>query len=500
MDRSAQYPIDNSPSCAGLVINNARLSVYIVYCVVLVGCYALSLSVLPDSSQTAALTIAYAIGAIVPCCAIFRRELDLLEPIYWFSAMYFAFFVGAVYFILTDFQYAQHNLVDDLDERNRTLRKALSLVLIGYLVFLGGYLVATMYSQRARINFDGDNHVPDWLIASTVVALLALGLLNFTYLIANYPGGLLKYYSEMGLRQHRLEAYGEGVTTAGLQLIYAGVILWLFMLMRKIRRGVSVAKYQIAIFTVLSISSAAVLASQGRLFQTVSYCLVLAGMVYAFSDGKRRNPVMLLSGAGLVMCGLGLFFGRLLSLLIYNRPEVLTSLGWSGVVDTFFRALGRFVLDSGNVTDLTSLMNIIAFWEQDFSYLYGMSFLSPLSRFIGGVEFQSIAELTQPHWSTGVGAWPPTFVGELYANFGAVGVVGGMLIAGFLMGRAYVYLARWRGFWATLILCALTFRFFLVLPKGETVNLAGSVWIVLPALAIFGALKLVSVVARQPNS
>jgi hypothetical protein len=499
MDRVAQIAGNNNPSYSGLLISKARLLIYFAYCTMLVACYILILVALPDSSQTASVTLAFAIGAVVPCCAIFRRELDLLEPIYWFSAMYFAFFLGAVYFILTDFQYAQHNLIGDPAERSRILFKALSLVLIGYLMFLGGYLVATMCCQRARIDFDHDDRMPDWLIGSAVVALLALGLANFTYLIANYPGGLLKYYSEMGLREHRLEAYGEGVTTVGLQFIYAAVWLWLFILMRNIRRDISVSNVRIAIFVIVATISAAILASQGRLFQTISYCLALVGMVYAFSVSKRRNLAMLFGGAGLFLAGLGLFFGRLVSLLIYNRPEVLTSLGWSGVVDTFFRTFNYFVLDAGNVTDLTSFMNIVAYWEQDFSYLYGTSFLSPLSRFISGVEVQSIAQITQQGWNTGIGAWPPTFVGELYANFGVVGIIGGMLLAGFVMGRVYNYCARRGSFWMTLILCALTYRFFLVLPKGETVNLVGAVWMVFPAAATFAGLRLIYMIARRPG-
>jgi len=499
MYRTVQNAGNINPSCSGLFISNSRLLIYVVYCVTLAGGYALVLGALPDPSQTESVTLAFAIGAVVPSCAIFRREVDLLEPMYWFSAMYFAFFIGAVYFILTDFQYAQHNLISDPTERSRVLFKSLSLILIGYLMFLGAYLVATMRCQRARIDFNHDDRMPDWLIGSAVVALLALGLANFIYLVANYPGGLLKYYSEMGLRAHRLEAFGEGTTTAGLQLIYAAVWLWLFILMRNCRRGIAVSNARIAIFVITATISAAILASQGRLFQTISYALALAGMAYAFSTNVGRNSKMLIGGAVLILAGLGLFFGRLLSLLIFNRPDVFASLVWSVTIETFLRALNYFVLDAGNVTDLTSFMNVVAYWEQDSSYLYGTSFLSPLSRFIPGVELQGIAEMSQHGWSTNTGALPPTFVGELYANFGVVGVIGGMLVAGFVIGRVYIYCARRGNFWMTLILSALTFRFFFVLPKGETVNLVGAVWLILPAIATFAALKIIYLTARRPG-
>ena len=499
MENAAQIEGNINPAFSGLVINKARLLVYLVYCMVLAGFYTLTLGALPDSSQTASVTLAFAIGAVVPSCAIFRREVDLLEPIYWFSAMYFAFFLGAVYFILTDFQNSQHNLISDRAERGLVLLKSLSLVLIGYVMFLGAYLVATMHSQRAKINFHNDDGMPNWLVGSAVVTLLILGLANFIHIVANYPGGLVKYYSEVGLRAHRLEVFGEGFSTAGLQMIYAAVWLWLFILMRNIRRGIAVSKARIMIFIAVAAMSAAIFASQGRLFQTISYCLALAGMAYAFSANKQRNSRMLLGGAALILAGIGLFFGRLLSLLIFNHPEVLARIGWTGVVETFFRTLNYFVLDAGNVTDLSSFMNVVAFWEKDFSYLYGTSFLSTLSRFIPGVEFQGIAEMSQEGWSTNTGAWPPTFVGELFANFGVVGVIGGMLVAGFVMGRVYVYCARRGSFWMTFILCALTYRFFFVLPKGETVNLVGAVWMVFPALTTFAMLKIIYFTARRPG-
>ena len=482
---------------SGLTVNRTRLLAYLAYCLALALIFAWTTRFLPYPGQTEALALAFLVGAIVPVALVFRARLDLLEPVHWFAAMYYFFFLGAVYFILTDFQHAQHNLIVTRDERDRVLLHALMLVLAGFVAFVVGYFAASARVRREPMRFASADPVPDWMLDLTVLVLLAIGLANFVYLVANYPGGLTTYYAEMGLRQHRLREYGEGVTTAGLQLFIAAVWFSLFVVMRRIRLRGSASTGRRLGATLIALFSIAVVTSQGRLFQTVSFCLAIAAMIYAFSSSPRRNRSMVLAGAGLFGAGLALYFGRLLSVLLHNRPELFAELGLRGVIETFFTTLNRLLIDGGNVTDLTSLMNIVAYWERDFPFLYGESFLSVFSRLLPGVEFRSVAEITQPVWSTGIGAWPPTFVGELYANFGTVGVLAGMLVAGFVAGRVYAFCARRGTFWATLLLCAITFRFLFILPKGETVNLAGPFWLVVPTFVTLLVMLLASAALEQ---
>lgn len=480
----------------GLAINTTRLAIYVLWCVLLLPVYVLTVPYLPNPGQADTLALAFLLGAVVPVCIVFRKQMDLLEPLYWFSVMYFVFFPGAVYFLLTDFQHSQHNLIADSTLRDRILIKALWLALIGYVMFLVGYLTATLQARRARIQFGGER-TPDWLILATAAALLSIGMLNFVYLIVNYPGGLVAYYSQMGIRLHRLDAYGDGVTTLGLQFVYAAVWMGFFVVLRRADKGQYPSRLAVLGLAMLAAASAAILASQGRLFQTVSYCLAMGGMLYAFSDHSRRNVVMLLSGAGLLLAGIALYFGRLVSVLLYNRPDIFQQLELGQAIEVFVLTLNRSLLDSGNVTDLTSFMNVLAYWEQDFSFLYGSSFASAFGRVIPGIDAKSVAETTQAAWSTGAGALPPTFTGELYANFGSMGVIGGMLVAGFFAGRIYRFCVKNGGFLMTLLLCAFTFRFFFILPKGETVNLTGMIWTLLPVTAAMTAVRLFYVAARR---
>ncbi|MEL7447563.1 MAG: O-antigen polymerase [Pseudomonadota bacterium] len=475
-----------------VTVHPHRLLGYLTYCLVLVAVFFWTLRFLPYPSQTTAMALAFTVGAVVPLCLVFREHIDLIEPIYPFSAMYFFFFPAAVYFILTDFQFSKHNLIADPLVRNGVLVRSLILVALGYLAILSGYFAGSRQARRRPISFEESGGIPDWLYDIAIAVLFGIGLLNFVYLVSTYPGGLYAYYAEMGLREHRLDKLGEGVSTAGLQLIVASVWLCLFTLMRRLRREQTVSTLRYVFVACVVVLAAAALTSQGRLFQTVSYCLVVAAMVYAFSSSPTKNRSMILTGIGLFAAGLALYFGRLVSVLLINQPEIFSRLGFSGVVNTFFTALNRLILDSGNVTDLTSLMNTVAYWEQDYPFLYGESFFAVLSRLLPGLEFRSVAEITQPDWATGTGAWPPTFVGELYANFGSTGVICGMLVAGFLLGRIYRSCASSGSFWLTFVLCTVAFRFAFVLPKGETVNLNGVFWLLAPPLLTVGALQLVA--------
>lgn len=488
----------------GLTLSPVRLGLYAAYCLLMFAAFFWANAHVPSQNQTASLALAFVIGVVVPVCIAFRKDIDLLEPIYWFALMYYVFFVGAVYFILTDFEFSSHLLIVDRIERDRSLLKALVLVLAGYIAFVFSYFFATRQTRRARIVFPSKNTIPGWLQFGAIAALFAVGLFNFYYLIANYPGGLFRYYSEIGLRTHRLEAYGAQVTTAGLQLVYTAVWFWMYALMRRKQFGNPPSRIHLFAFGCAAIASVAILGSQGRLFLTVSYCLVIAGMFYAHSTSTRRNSGLLFGGSALIIGGLALYLGRLLSVFHYNQPDLFAQFSLGELFALFVRTLNTLILDSGNVTDLTSLMNIVAFWERDFGFLYGSSFAAFIPKFVPGIEVDSVAQMSKNDWSTGVGAWPPTFIGELFANFGSVGVVSGMLVAGFLTGKVYLLCTRFNTFWSTLILASLSFRLFFILPKGETANLAGAIWTFLPALIALGFIALIITTLRpttpQPHS
>ena len=88
-------------------ISGVRVLVYIVYCGCLWSTFPIVAGNLADPGFFTSLVLAYVLGSFVPVCTVLGRRLDLLEPIYWFSAKYYLVFPAAVYFLVTGFAYSE---------------------------------------------------------------------------------------------------------------------------------------------------------------------------------------------------------------------------------------------------------------------------------------------------------------------------------------------------------------------------------------------------------
>jgi oligosaccharide repeat unit polymerase len=475
-------------------ISSRRLSLYLIYCSVLALSFPFVAAKLGNAEFLPALVLAYALGGVVPLCVVFGRRLDLVEPLYWFSMTYFLVFVGAVYFLVTDFAYSEHLLQPGKVMLVKLTTRALGLFLIGYVSYLAGYLVLMRDRESRRVRLPTSHDLSGWAARTAVAICVLIGALNFLYLLTSYPGGTFQYLIDFGRRAARFEAITRPVTTFGYQFLYAGVFVWFVALRRDAlasrRRSETFAFSLVVCFSVL------VSISQGRLTQTISYLLILGFMGYVFSPRSLHNLRFLLLAAVAIPVGIGLYFLRLVSVGLSGiQAGNVASL--TQYLNAFLPALGYWLIDKGNIPNLPVVINLVN--QNGFAgeLWYGQSFAAAITRLSPVLgDLPNIGETAGALWFHGGGGLPPTIVGEMFLNFGYLGVPAGLFAAGLLSSWFYRFVVA-RGTYAWyLVYLIVLFRFIFVWPKGESANIVAAFWLAFPMLCVLGAVKLLTFSAR----
>jgi oligosaccharide repeat unit polymerase len=479
------------PRLFAVPINPGRAVAYAAYCMGLLLTFPIAAMQLASADFLLALVLAYALGALVPVSIVFGTRLDLVEPLLWFSAMYYLVFPSTVYFLVTGFSTSEYLLFPGREPLRQFVEQAVALFLMGYASFLAGYLVL-MRNRGPRIvsypsfrRFSGS-------IARVVICLCVLiGAANFLYVAGQYPGGILKYLFDFGQRMQRYEQIEGRVTTIGYQFLYAGMLVWFLVLRRE--RAMRKQTLELVPFTFLAVFSVVVSISQGRMSQTVAYVLILGFLTYVSSTGSTRNLKFALFGAAGMFLGLSLYVLRRFSVAAYGSPEALTASGLGQYVGAFWPALGYWLVDKGNVPNIAILVNLL---EQDGiagELLHGYSlvaWVTGMSGLIGGEP--NIARTIGAMWFSRDGGLPPTIVGEMFVNFGYLGVPVGMFASGVMVSWFYQLVRSKGDFIWYIVYLSVLFKFIFLWPKGEMSNLVGAVWQFLPALFLFASIRALS--------
>lgn len=473
-----------------MVISRQRVCIYAAYCLVL-WLIGLPLLLQIDGPRIPSLTLALLSGCLIPITLVFGRRLNLVEPVHVFALMYYWFFLGALYFILTDFSLAQHLLIASPAVRYRTLELALWLVNAGWIAFLVGYLMCRrrdVAEGRWQIAFTSRQQLPGWLVRLAILACVAVGLLNFLYVVNLYPGGVFEYYSDIGLRTRRLDMMQASVSTLGFNLIYAAPVLGAFVVLRDRSLGRHSGEWRLVVITALF--ALAVFLGQARIFAAISYAMLLAGLIYVNSTAARKNTYFGVGVFVLFVSGLVFFVVRIVSILTHNHPGFTASVSLTELLRTAIQSLLYFVVGKGNVPNLPAVMNLLAYGHGDGELLFGRTFFSWLGALTGSEGGNSIASQLGAAWGTTVGGVPPTVIGELFLNFHIVGVPVGMFFLGMACAAVYEFTKACRSFWVWFVYLAILFRFIFVLPKGEMYNLEGALMLALPTVLIVVVLRL----------
>ena len=177
----------------------------------------------------------------------------------------------------------------------------------------------------------------------------------------------------------------------------------------------------------------------------------------------RRIPYLL----ALAGMGVGLYFLRLASAL--KHLGVSVDLGTATV---FFNQIVHFALERGNVPNFPVVFTIIEKIPSEQGFLLGKTLfnwaLFPIPKSILKGDYL-ISLWIKDTWYAGIegGGLPPTAIGEWYANFGIGGVVGGMFLVGFLLGRIFKRARLSDNPFLAVLWANLAFGFIVIYPKTD---------------------------------
>jgi oligosaccharide repeat unit polymerase len=487
------------PSAAFFTISIAplRLAAFVAYAVVELAALPLAARRLAQPEYLPALCLAFAIGLIVPAVLTFKRRVDLVEPVNWFSLMYWFVFPGAVYFLISGFGASEHILPMTAPRLARAATHAMWLFLIGYVCFLGGYLAITRDAAQRRLRLPSMREFSPILARVAIAACIAIGLVNFAYLLVSYPGGILGYLLDFGLRAHRFEMIGGDVTTFGYQFMYAAMYLWLLVLLRENRLGTRYAEAW-AFFAAL-VMSIVMSISQGRMGQSVTYMLGLGLLVYVTSGGHAQNlRYVALIAIGMAF-GIVLYLLRRASAASFTGAENFAVSGFGSFAARFFDDIAYWIIGKGNVPNVPIVMNLVETNGLDGRFLYGSSYLTWVLSLTPAAEgARNIGQTLGYLWFGAEGGLPPTIIGELFVNFGPLGVPAGMLLVGAGCAAFYQFIrARGEYIWYVVYIAVLL-KFLFIWPKGETANIVSAIWAFAPTVVVYAVVCLASA-RRDPG-
>jgi hypothetical protein len=475
----------------GLTISPIRLVAFTIYCFLLAALLPIAANRIADPGFLPGLYLAFMLGAIVPGVLTFRTGFDLIEPINWFSLMYWLVFPGALYFLMEGFSASEHIQPMTEPRLERAVTVTMAMFVIGYLSFVLGYVAIVRDEQPAPLRLPTLGEFSPLIARAGIAACVAAGAINFLYLLVSYPRGILGYMLDFGIRAHRYDVIGGGATTIGYQFLYAGVNLWFMVLIRENRLR---ARFMEAwLFIATAALSIGISISEGRMSQTVTYVLGLGFLVYVTSAGQARNlRYVALVATGMVL-GIGLYLLRRASTAAYTGTENFVGAGLGPYAQRFVGDLGYWIIGKGNVPNVPIVVNLVDQGGIGGEFLHGESFFTWVTGFSSLLgDTPNIGQRLGLAWQGMSGGLPPTIIGEMYVNFGFMGVPLGLCAAG--IASAWFYrTVRSRGeyLWYVVYLAVLL-KFLFLWPKGEFANLVVATWAFLPTVMIYGAVRALS--------
>ena len=263
--------------------------------------------------------------------------------------------------------------------------------------------------------------------------------------------------------------YGkESISNIGYNFGYLGIYLYTILCSQ--RRHYTIV-YGGALIAMILLK-----ASTGRIFQTIAFIGTILGLMYvnlfnrASISQRKLNKYYILGGAVLMILAISFYLFRYMGNIIYVQGDIVLE-------DFFLEMFGNislYIFDKGNVANIVLLPKIIDSWGTEIGCLYGRSLFSSLNQIFPIFDniFPNTQILVKTTWyqSLSGGNLPPTFIGELIANFGVFGVPFGMSFLGFLCGCLYNKIRKHDTVLNRLLYFQILISFIFILPKGDFSN------------------------------
>jgi len=309
------------------------------------------------------------------------------------------------------------------------LNKALIIVILGALGFYLGFFLGV----RGRHRIPWAERLVKWKPPALIFGIAGLSILGLALFSVGivFVGGLSAALTGMG--HNRLRQF-EGIyyfMKAGNLLLAAGAVWWMYLLSK--RRLWSV---YFALFAVFAMGVVALQGTKSLIVVTVATAVILFHVLY-----KRISPTRVLAGAlmtVMVYSAYGVVMREYLSVgyFVTIDPKNIT---WDALVGVLERET-----KGNNFVQMQTLLAAVRQYPRSNGYQWGRTYLSlfamPIPRAWWGEDKPVTAPgvFTEHIWPVRYLLWgttvPPGLLGEMYMNFGLIGVLPSSLFFGLLYG------------------------------------------------------------------
>lgn len=427
---------------------------------------------------------------IIPTLFVFKK-INIYEPVFWFSIYYSVLIFSA--FILLDSQFTASTFIVNTNFYTSNILELFSItlwtVLFAYLSFITGYYL--IVNKKTNINITLNEPNTSFILLKIFAYIfMSIGISNFVYNLYIMTGfniidyfGYIHYYSG-----HLVE---HGVTIIGYNFLYPGIFfLYYLHINKKINKYIFYLNFLIFLTIILSLGRVTGFAMTVMVFYILS--LYSKGV---FNINKRQIILLFLS----IIVIFTLFFLRM-----YSDFERVYGVEFDEFITVIVPNIGYILIGEGNLPNISIVMKIIDSWEQDIGYLYGGSIFVGLTAFLPSsisvelVRNNTTSWIGKHTWYEHIhgGSLPPTIVGDLFANFGFLGVLIGMFLLGYLFAKVYNLMHHNKSIFIFIFYLYFLIFFAFILPKGEFSRLS---FVIIPIFILLNIylIKMLTILGRK---
>jgi len=419
-----------------------------------------------DSNQVSIFLALFISSIMIPGLFVFKK-INLYEPILWFSIYYSVLIFSA--FILLDSEFTASTFITNGNFYTANILELFSItlwaVLFAYICFITGYYITLNKKTTFNTSLKEVN-ISTKLLKITAFSFMFIGISNFIYNLYLITGfNLIEYF--IFIHYYSGHFVEHGVTILGYNFLYPGIFFMYYLhINKKINKYIFYINVLIFFMIILSLGRVTGFSMTVMLFYLFS--LYSKGIFYI---NKKRFILLFIS----VVMIFVLFFLRMYS--DFERVYGLTS---DEFITKIAPNIAYVLMGEGNLPNISIVMKIIDSWEQDIGYLYGRSIFLGLLVFLPSsisveiIQNNTVSWIGKHTWYEHIhgGSLPPTIIGDLFANFGFLGIIVGMLILGSLFAKVYNYIQSKSGMFIFIFYLYFLVFFVFILPKGELSRLS----------------------------
>jgi oligosaccharide repeat unit polymerase len=413
-----------------------------------------------------------------------EKKIILFNPFTLFTLYFYTVVFASIYLYLSDFE----NSIYINNQNFSTPIPELFNITIAYIIicyifaYLGYKTFINKFTPKIDLYNDG---ISIKILNIVIIIFIIIGLSNFYFNVLKFAGGSLFLYMEnMALRYAEFKYIGG--TTIGYLFAYTAGYMWLYRSFKLNKKISPVLIIYILITIIMKASTGRIL---GTLFYLLSYVLIYY-FIYFDTQSKKHKKYFLVLFL-IPFLGISLYFFRGASSVGFE-VSMLDSISLNTIM--------YYLVDKGNVPNLTVLMKVIDGWGDGMPFLYGKSLFTWVYDIIPS-EFRPAAyqpsvmikQVWYPHIEGG--NLPPTGMGEMFANFWYFGSVFGMYLFGVFSAFIYNLLNKFNNYFYLVVYSNITLGFIFIYPKGEFDNL--SLWAILPIGLTYLLVRFLTILLRK---